>query len=206
MDGVAIIVFSDLVDSTALLTRLGDDRMDEIRRAHIADVRSAVLANRGRLIKTLGDSAGATLRRATPSTCAATRAGARFSARPRQRLQWPDRLRARTVRGPRSGRPLALGAGGGRRQRARTAARVRTARRGGDDPFRPGRLGALDRRRANRRERDGRRALQRRGRRRPRGVPGGDVRRGVRQRGGRAAPSGDRPVISSSSAPRRASR
>jgi hypothetical protein len=28
MAGVAIVVFSDLVDSTALLARLGDDRID----------------------------------------------------------------------------------------------------------------------------------------------------------------------------------
>jgi hypothetical protein len=28
MDGVAVVVFSDLVDSTALLATLGDDRME----------------------------------------------------------------------------------------------------------------------------------------------------------------------------------
>ena len=38
MGGVAIVVFSDLVDSTALLARLGDDRMEEVRRAHMEDV------------------------------------------------------------------------------------------------------------------------------------------------------------------------
>jgi class 3 adenylate cyclase len=55
MNGVAILVFSDLVDSTALLVALGDDRMEQIRRAHVTDVREVVLGNRGRLIKTLGD-------------------------------------------------------------------------------------------------------------------------------------------------------
>lgn len=57
MAGVAIVVFSDLVDSTALLARLGDDRMDQLRRAHIKDVTGVVGAASGRLIKTLGDGA-----------------------------------------------------------------------------------------------------------------------------------------------------
>lgn len=55
MAGVAIVVFSDLVDSTALLARLGDDRMDRVRRAHVQDVTDAVALNGGRVIKTLGD-------------------------------------------------------------------------------------------------------------------------------------------------------
>jgi len=55
--GLAIVVFSDLVDSTALLARLGDDRMEEVRRAHVRDVRDVVEAAGGRLIKTLGDGA-----------------------------------------------------------------------------------------------------------------------------------------------------
>jgi class 3 adenylate cyclase len=53
MAGVAIVVFSDLVDSTALLARLGDDRMDQLRRAHVSDVTDVVQAAGGRLIKTL---------------------------------------------------------------------------------------------------------------------------------------------------------
>lgn len=55
MAGVAIVVFSDLVDSTALLASLGDDRMDAVRRAHVEDVTEAVTAGGGRVIKTLGD-------------------------------------------------------------------------------------------------------------------------------------------------------
>jgi class 3 adenylate cyclase len=55
MSGVAIVVFSDLVDSTALLARLGDDRMEFVRRAHVEDVTGAVAAAQGRLVKTLGD-------------------------------------------------------------------------------------------------------------------------------------------------------
>ncbi len=57
MAGVAIVVFSDLVDSTALLARLGDDRMDSVRRTHVKDVSHAVASNGGRVIKTLGDGA-----------------------------------------------------------------------------------------------------------------------------------------------------
>jgi class 3 adenylate cyclase len=57
MDGVAIVVFSDLVDSTALLARLGDDRMDQVRRAHLQDVADVVAGCGGRVVKTLGDGA-----------------------------------------------------------------------------------------------------------------------------------------------------
>lgn len=55
MSGVAIVVFSDLVDSTALLAGLGDDRMDVVRRAHVEDVAKAVAVGGGRVVKTLGD-------------------------------------------------------------------------------------------------------------------------------------------------------
>ena len=57
MGGVAILVFSDLVDSTALLAQLGDDRMEQVRRAHVDDVRSVVTDAGGRVVKTLGDGA-----------------------------------------------------------------------------------------------------------------------------------------------------
>ena len=57
MGGLAIVVFCDLVDSTALLARLGDDRMERVRRAHVEDVRGVVNAAGGRVIKTLGDGA-----------------------------------------------------------------------------------------------------------------------------------------------------
>lgn len=55
MAGVAIVVFSDLVDSTALLATLGDDRMDSVRRVHVKDVTDAVEGGGGRVVKTLGD-------------------------------------------------------------------------------------------------------------------------------------------------------
>jgi class 3 adenylate cyclase len=57
MGGVAIVVFSDLVDSTALLATLGDDRMEGLRRTHMADVTGVVEGAGGRVVKTLGDGA-----------------------------------------------------------------------------------------------------------------------------------------------------
>ncbi len=60
MGGVAIVVFSDLVDSTALLARLGDDRMERVRRAHVEDVTGVVTVAGGRVVKTLGDGVMAT--------------------------------------------------------------------------------------------------------------------------------------------------
>ncbi len=60
MDGVAIVVFSDLVDSTALLARLGDDGMERVRRAHVEDVAREVKGGGGRVVKTLGDGTMAT--------------------------------------------------------------------------------------------------------------------------------------------------
>ena len=60
MSGLAVIVFSDLVDSTALLARLGDDGMEQVRRAHVEDVSGVVSEGGGRLVKTLGDGAMAT--------------------------------------------------------------------------------------------------------------------------------------------------
>jgi class 3 adenylate cyclase len=47
--GAAIVVFSDLVASTALPARLGDDRMDRVRRIHVEDVDREVAAGGGRV-------------------------------------------------------------------------------------------------------------------------------------------------------------
>ena len=76
MGGVAIVVFSDLVDSTALLAVLGDDRMDRVRRAHVDDVDRAVVAAGGRVVKTLGDGVMASFE----SALGALRAGAAIQA------------------------------------------------------------------------------------------------------------------------------
>lgn len=76
MAGVAIVLFSDLVDSTALLARLGDDRMELVRRAHVEDVTAAVAVGGGRVVKTLGDGAMASF----DSALGALRAAAEIQA------------------------------------------------------------------------------------------------------------------------------
>jgi class 3 adenylate cyclase/tetratricopeptide (TPR) repeat protein len=53
--GVVALLFTDLVRSTELLARLGDDAADELRRRHFAALRSAVAASDGEEIKSLGD-------------------------------------------------------------------------------------------------------------------------------------------------------
>lgn len=83
MSGVAIVVFSDLVDSTALLASLGDDRMDVVRRAHVEDVTRAVSASGGRVVKTLGDGVMASFE----SALGALRAAASIQAAV-ERLDW----------------------------------------------------------------------------------------------------------------------
>ncbi len=76
MAGVAIVVFSDLVDSTALLARLGDDRMEQVRLAHVKDVAEAVEDQGGRVVKTLGDGVMASFE----SALGALRAAAEIQA------------------------------------------------------------------------------------------------------------------------------
>jgi class 3 adenylate cyclase/DNA-binding SARP family transcriptional activator len=49
------VLFTDLVGSTALLSALGDDAADELRRKHFSLLREAIGAHRGREIKNLGD-------------------------------------------------------------------------------------------------------------------------------------------------------
>jgi class 3 adenylate cyclase len=49
-------VFTDVVGSTALGSELGDERMNETRRAHFRQVRSLVKKHRGKAIKTIGDA------------------------------------------------------------------------------------------------------------------------------------------------------
>jgi class 3 adenylate cyclase len=53
--GVVAILFTDLVGSTELLDRVGDEVAEELRRAHFALLRSAVAGAGGEEVKTLGD-------------------------------------------------------------------------------------------------------------------------------------------------------
>jgi class 3 adenylate cyclase/tetratricopeptide (TPR) repeat protein len=51
----AIVLFTDLVGSTQLRSRLGEEAAEEVRRRHDRLVTDAIEANRGRLVKNLGD-------------------------------------------------------------------------------------------------------------------------------------------------------
>jgi class 3 adenylate cyclase len=52
---VVTLLFTDLVGSTELAQRLGEDRAEEVRRQHMALLRDAIRASGGREIKHLGD-------------------------------------------------------------------------------------------------------------------------------------------------------
>jgi len=64
-------MFTDLVDSTALRSRLGDEAADTIRRAHDAVLRTAVDTHGGRLVKGLGDGGMATFASAAEAVATA---------------------------------------------------------------------------------------------------------------------------------------
>jgi class 3 adenylate cyclase len=49
------ILFTDLVGSTALFDRRGDEAADVVRREHFAVLRRAVAAHGGRVVKSIGD-------------------------------------------------------------------------------------------------------------------------------------------------------
>src|SRR5271167_776048 len=49
------ILFTDLVGSTALFDRHGDEAADALRREHFASLRTAVVEHGGREIKSAGD-------------------------------------------------------------------------------------------------------------------------------------------------------
>jgi class 3 adenylate cyclase len=53
--GTATVLFTDLVGSTELMTRLGQSAFDDVRRAHFAALRKAIQRTGGEEVKTLGD-------------------------------------------------------------------------------------------------------------------------------------------------------
>src|SRR5438309_2804789 len=67
----AIVVFTDLVGSTELRSRLGEDAAEELRRNHDRLIGGAVEGNRGRLVKSLGDGVMATFTGASDAIAAA---------------------------------------------------------------------------------------------------------------------------------------
>jgi len=53
--GVVTLLFTDLVASTKLLARLGDDAAEDLRRVHFELLRTAISTGGGQEVKTLGD-------------------------------------------------------------------------------------------------------------------------------------------------------
>jgi class 3 adenylate cyclase/DNA-binding CsgD family transcriptional regulator len=53
--GVVVVLFTDVVGSTQLLGRLGDDAAEELRREHFSLLRQIVAGTGGREVKSLGD-------------------------------------------------------------------------------------------------------------------------------------------------------
>ncbi len=54
--GTVTLLFTDLVASTELRVKVGDDKAEQLRRAHFDVMRRAVSVHEGREVKTIGDS------------------------------------------------------------------------------------------------------------------------------------------------------
>ena len=67
----AIVLFTDLVGSTELRSRLGEDAAEGLRQQHDALVAGAIEANRGTVVKNLGDGIMATFAGASDAVAAA---------------------------------------------------------------------------------------------------------------------------------------
>jgi class 3 adenylate cyclase len=67
----AIVLFTDLVGSTELRSRWGEDAAEEERRNHDRLIAGPIEANRGRLVKNLGDGVMATFPGASDAVAAA---------------------------------------------------------------------------------------------------------------------------------------
>jgi class 3 adenylate cyclase len=67
----AIVLFTDLVGSTELRSRLGDEAAEELRRKHDDLVAHAIETNRGSVVKNLGDGVMATFSGASDGAAAA---------------------------------------------------------------------------------------------------------------------------------------
>src|ERR1051325_986424 len=68
---VGVVLFTDLVGSTELRGRLGEEAADELRRKHDQLLAQAVEANSGRVVKGLGDGIMATFGGASDAVAAA---------------------------------------------------------------------------------------------------------------------------------------
>jgi class 3 adenylate cyclase len=68
---MAVVLFTDLVGSTELRGRVGEEAADELRRKHDHLLGQAVEANHGRVAKDLGDGIMATFAGASDAVAAA---------------------------------------------------------------------------------------------------------------------------------------
>ena len=71
MIGTAAVMFTDLVGSTELRLRIGEDAAEVIRSQHDALLADAVVSNQGRVVKRLGDGIMATFASCTHALSAA---------------------------------------------------------------------------------------------------------------------------------------
>ncbi|MCH7790628.1 MAG: AAA family ATPase, partial [Acidobacteria bacterium] len=93
------MVFTDLVDSTALAQRLGDNVADEVRRTHFDLLRKAVDSTGGTEVKTIGDALMASYTSASDAIDGAVR------------MQQNIDAHNRTVEGPRLAMRIGMSAG-----------------------------------------------------------------------------------------------
>src|SRR5436853_6105445 len=68
---MAVVLFTDLVGSTELRGRLGEEAADELRRRHDQLLAQAVESKNGRVVKGLGDGIMATFSGASDAVAAA---------------------------------------------------------------------------------------------------------------------------------------
>jgi len=69
--GTVVVLFTDIVGSTQLLSRLGDDAFDGLRHAHFEMLEREVIAHDGEVVKGLGDGIMATFGGASDAVAAA---------------------------------------------------------------------------------------------------------------------------------------
>ncbi|MGQ0466569.1 MAG: ATP-binding protein [Sporichthyaceae bacterium] len=100
--GVVAFLFTDLVSSTALAARLGEDAAEELRRMHFALLRKAIAEHAGEEVKNLGDGIMAVF---TSPVDAAEAAVAVQTAIAEHNVERPDRQLAVRV-GLQAGEPV----------------------------------------------------------------------------------------------------
>jgi len=81
---IVAVVFTDLVGSTALLSRVGEDAAEELRREHFGLLRAAVEPGGGREVKNLGDGLMIVFDSAAEAVAAAVRIQQEFDLRNRR--------------------------------------------------------------------------------------------------------------------------